>query len=124
MFDILGDLPVGIDLGTTNSCIGYWDGKEVKIVPNRMGEKTTPSVIYVNNKELYVGEDIYKDIKILNESEKIYSIKRIIGKDYDDIDDIEKEKLHYNIFKDKKTNKQIIKLNKKKKNKYTPVELS
>ena len=34
MFDILGDLPVGIDLGTTFSCIGYWDGKEVKIAPN------------------------------------------------------------------------------------------
>ena len=124
MFDIYGDLPVGIDLGTTFSCIGYWDGKEVKIFPNRMGEKTTPSVIYAYNKELYVGEDIYKDIKILNESEKIYSIKRIIGKDYDDIDDIEKEKLHYNIFKDKKTNKPVVKLNTNEKSEYTPVELS
>ena len=125
MFDILGDLPVGIDLGTTNSCIGYWDGKEVKIVPNRMGEKTTPSVIYLHNKELYVGEDIYKDIKILNESEKIYSIKRIIGLDYNDIDlKNEIENLHYNIIKDEKTNKPVIKLNTKEKNEYTPVELS
>ena len=124
MFDILGDLPVGIDLGTTFSCIGYWDGKEVKIVPNRMGENITPSVIYVHNKELYVGEDIYKDIKVLNESEKIYSIKRIIGQDYDDIDLREKENLHYNIIKDEKTNKPVIKLNTNEKSEYTPVELS
>jgi len=124
MFDILGDLPVGIDLGTTNSCIGYWDGKEVKIVPNRMGEKTTPSVIYLHNKELYVGEDIYKDIKILNESEKIYSIKRIIGQDYDDIDPRDKENLHYNIIKDEITNKPVVKLNTNQKSEYTPVELS
>ena len=121
MFDILGDLPVGIDLGTTNSCIGYWDGKEVKIVPNRMGEKTTPSVIYLHNKELYVGEDIYKDIKILNESEKIYSIKRIIGQDYDDIDPRDKENLHYNIIKDEITNKPVVKLNE---NEYSPEKLS
>ena len=121
MFDIYGDLPVGIDLGTTFSCIGYWDGKEVKIVPNRMGEKTTPSVIYVHNKELYVGEDIYKDIKILNESEKIYSIKRIIGQDYDDIDPRDKDNLHYNIIKDEKTNKPLVKINT---NEYTPEKLS
>ena len=123
MFDIYGDLPVGIDFGTTNSCIGYWDGKKVKIVPNSIGEKETPSVIYAYNKELYVGEDIYNDIKILNESEKIYSIKRIIGQDYDDIDDIEKENLHYNIKKDEETNKPVIKLNTNQKSEYTPVEL-
>ena len=121
MFDILGDLPVGIDLGTTNSCIGYWDGKEVKIIPNRMGEKTTPSVIYFHNEELYVGEDIYKNIKILNESEKIYSIKRIIGQDFDDIDPRDKENLHYNIIKDEKTNKPVVKVNS---NEYTPEKLS
>ena len=46
MFDIYEDIPVGIDLGTTYSCIGYWNGKEVNIVPNRMGERTTSSVIY------------------------------------------------------------------------------
>ena len=121
MFDILGDLPVGIDLGTTNSCIGYWDGKEVKIIPNRMGEKTTPSVIYFHNEEIYVGEDIYKNVKILNESEKIYSIKRIIGQDFDDIDPRDKENLHYNIIKDERTNKPVVKVNS---NEYPPEKLS
>ena len=125
MFDILGDLPVGIDLGTTNSCIGYWDGQEIKIVSNRMGEKTIPSVIYLHNKELYVGEDIYKDIKIFNESEKIYSIKRIIGQDYNDLVlNNEIENLHYNIIKDKETNKPVIKINTNEKSEYSPVELS
>jgi hypothetical protein len=55
MFDLLDDIPIGIDLGTTNSCIGYWNGKEVKIIPNRIGERTTPSVVYfLNNSEEYL----------------------------------------------------------------------
>ena len=44
MFDFDGETPVGIDLGTTNSCIGFWNGKEVKIIPNRIGDKMTPSI--------------------------------------------------------------------------------
>ena len=40
--DFGGEVPVGIDLGTTNSCIAVWDGKEIITIPNRIGEKTTP----------------------------------------------------------------------------------
>ena len=62
MFDLFDDTPIGIDLGTTNSCIGYWNGKEVKIIPNKIGERTTPSIVYfLNNEEEYlVGEQRLK----------------------------------------------------------------
>ena len=113
MVDIYDDIPVGIDLGTTNSCIGYWDGKEVKIVPNRIGEKTTPSVVYSHNDEWIIGEEILKDLNIKDKSEKIYSIKRIIGQNYNDKGlDEEIKNLHYNIIKDEKTNKPLIRLKK------------
>ena len=110
MFDIYDDIPVGIDLGTTNSCIGYWDGSEVKIVPNRMGENITPSVLYLHNDEFIIGEHIQKDLNLLNNSMKIYSLKRIIGQDYNDIGlEEEIQNLHYNIVKGQ-DNKPLIQL--------------
>ena len=124
MFDINDDIPVGIDLGTTNSCIGYWDGFEVIIVPNRIGEKTTPSVVYLYKDEFIIGENIQKDLNLLNNSEKIYSLKRIIGQDYNDIPQNELNDLHYNIVEDKKSNKPLIKLIIKGQEKFfTPEEL-
>ena len=125
MFDLCSEIPVGIDLGTTNSCIGYWDGNEVRIVPNRIGEKTTPSVIYSSKDEFIIGEHIQKDIKLVNECEKIYSIKRIIGQDYNDKDLIKEiNSLHYKIIKNEKTNKPLIELKKNEIKTFTPEELS
>lgn len=122
--DFGGEVPVGIDLGTTNSCIAVWDGKEIITIPNRIGEKTTPSVIYVHKGEFIIGEHIQKDLNLINESEKIYSLKRIIGQDYDN-KDLEEEikNLHYNIEKDEETNKPKIKINITGKNLYSPEEL-
>ena len=98
MFELLDDIPVGIDLGTTNSCICYWNGKEVKTIPNRIGERTTPSVVYfLNNSEEYlIGEQIQKYLS--TDYQKIYSVKRIIGRDFRD-KKLEKEikLLHYDI---------------------------
>ena len=126
MFIIDDDIPIGIDLGTTNSCIGYWDGKEVKIIQNRIGERLTPSIIYLYKNEFIVGEEILKDLVLSNESEKIYSIKRIIGQDYNDEGLLQEiENLHYDIHKDNETNKPVIRL--KRNGKYedfTPEALS
>ena len=126
MFNIDNDVPIGIDLGTTNSCIAYWDENEVKIIPNRVGEKITPSIIYLHNNEFIIGEYIQKDLKLSRESEKIYSIKRIIGQDYNDRGLLEEIKnLHYNILKNEVTNKPVIRLYKNGKYEdYTPEELS
>ena len=124
MFDIYGEIPVGIDLGTTNSCIGYWNGSEVKIVPNRMGENLTPSVLYLHNDEFIIGEHIQRDLNLLNNSIKLYSLKIIIGQDFNDIGlEEEIKNLHYNIVKGK-DNQPLIKLIINKEEKLlTPEEL-
>ena len=122
--DFGGEVPVGIDLGTTNSCISIWNGKEIITIPNRVGERTTPSIIYVHDGSFIIGENIQKEINLINESEKIYSLKRIIGQDYNNEGLIEEIKnLHYNIVKNNRTNKPEIKLNINEKNLFTPEEL-
>ena len=124
MFDLFDDTPIGIDLGTTNSCIGYWNGKEVKIIPNKIGERTTPSIVYfLNNEEEYlVGEQRLKYLTM--DCQKIYSIKRIIGRDFND-KKLEEEisLLNYNIEKVKE--KPVIPIVQKNKKKlYSPELIS
>jgi molecular chaperone DnaK len=70
---------LGIDLGTTNSCTGIFEAGEVKIIPNKEGKNTTPSVVAFTDKgEVLVG-DSAKRQAITNPKKTIYSIKRIMG---------------------------------------------
>ena len=77
------DLPIGIDLGTTFSCIGVYRNAAVEIVPNEKGDRTTPSVVSFLDGDIYVGEQTeYKRLK--DPKNKIYAVKRIIGRNFDD----------------------------------------
>jgi len=70
---------IGIDLGTTNSCVAVFEGGEAKIIPNKEGKNTTPSVVAFTSKgEVLVG-DPAKRQAITNPDNTIYSIKRIMG---------------------------------------------
>lgn len=70
---------IGIDLGTTNSCVSFYDGKDVKVIPNKEGKNTTPSIVAFTDKgEILVGE-IAKRQAITNPENTIFSIKRIMG---------------------------------------------
>ncbi|MEO1941711.1 MAG: molecular chaperone DnaK, partial [Campylobacterales bacterium] len=70
---------IGIDLGTTNSAMAYYDGKEAKIIPNKEGRNTTPSVVAFTDKgEVLVGEPAKRQA-ITNPERTIYSVKRIMG---------------------------------------------
>ena len=70
---------IGIDLGTTNSCVAVYEGGEAKIIPNKEGKNTTPSVVAFTSKgEVLVG-DPAKRQAITNPDNTIYSIKRIMG---------------------------------------------
>lgn len=70
---------IGIDLGTTNSCVAVYEGREAKIIPNKEGKNTTPSVVAFTDKgEVLVG-DPAKRQAITNPNKTISSIKRIMG---------------------------------------------
>ncbi|MDR1461195.1 MAG: molecular chaperone DnaK [Campylobacteraceae bacterium] len=70
---------IGIDLGTTNSCVSVYERGEAKVIPNKEGKNTTPSVVaYTDKGEILVG-DTAKRQAVTNPQKTIYSIKRIMG---------------------------------------------
>ena len=75
---------IGIDLGTTNSCIAVMEGGEPVVIPNAEGARTTPSIVAINkNGERLVGE-VAKRQAITNPENTVSSIKRFMGRKYDD----------------------------------------
>ncbi len=73
---------IGIDLGTTNSCVSVMEGNEPVVIPNAEGKRTTPSVIaFVDGGEIKVG-DPAKRQAVTNPNKTIYSIKRFMGNKY------------------------------------------
>jgi len=89
---------LGIDLGTTNSCMAYYDGKEAKVIANKEGRNTTPSVVAFTDKgEILVGEPAKRQA-ITNPEKTIYSVKRIMGMMCNDKEAQEaKDKVQYKI---------------------------
>ncbi|HZR40102.1 MAG TPA: molecular chaperone DnaK [Ktedonobacteraceae bacterium] len=75
---------IGIDLGTTNSCVAVMEGGEPVVIPNAEGARTTPSIVAINkNGERLVGE-VAKRQAITNPENTVYSIKRFMGRKYED----------------------------------------
>ncbi len=73
---------IGIDLGTTNSCVAVLEGGEVKIIPNSEGARTTPSVVAVNDSgERLVGQ-IAKRQSVTNPKNTVFAVKRLIGRKF------------------------------------------
>ena len=74
---------IGIDLGTTNSCVAVMEGNEPVVIPNSEGKRTTPSMVaFVENGERKVG-DPAKRQAITNPTKTVFSIKRFMGETYD-----------------------------------------
>ena len=76
---------IGIDLGTTNSCVAVMEGNDPVVIPNSEGKRTTPSIVaFIENGERKVG-DPAKRQAITNANKTIYSIKRFMGETYDKV---------------------------------------
>jgi molecular chaperone DnaK len=99
---------IGIDLGTTNSCVAVMEGNEPVVIPNSEGKRTTPSIVaFVDNGERKVG-DPAKRQAITNPEKTVSSIKRIMGEPYDKIT-TELNRVSYKIVKgDNNTSRVVI----------------
>ena len=76
---------IGIDLGTTNSCVAVMEGNEAKVITNAEGQRTTPSVVAFTKKgEVLVGQPAKNQI-ITNSENTVYSIKRFMGRRYEEV---------------------------------------
>ena len=78
---------IGIDLGTTNSVVAVMEGGEPKVIPNEEGGRTTPSVVgFTKNGERLVGQ-VAKRQAITNPDNTVFSIKRFMGRRYNEVND-------------------------------------
>src|SRR4051812_4046833 len=75
---------IGIDLGTTNSCVAILEGKDVRVIENAEGARTTPSMVaFTDGGERLVGQSAKRQA-VTNPNNTLYAIKRLIGRRYDD----------------------------------------
>ena len=90
---------IGIDLGTTNSCVAVMEGDRPKIIENSEGDRTTPSVVAFTDSETLVGQSAKRQ-SVTNPKKTLYAIKRFIGRKYNDSGVAkDKETLPYSITK-------------------------
>jgi molecular chaperone DnaK len=110
---------IGIDLGTTNSCVSVMEGNEPVVITNAEGKRTTPSVVaFVDGGERKVG-DPAKRQAITNPTKTIYSIKRFMGSSFDDVKG-EVDRMPYQVVKGD-NNTPRVKIDDRM---YTPQEIS
>jgi molecular chaperone DnaK len=110
---------IGIDLGTTNSCVAVMEGNEPVVIPNSEGKRTTPSIVaFLDNGERKVG-DPAKRQAITNPRHTVYSIKRFMGESFDNTQK-EIKRVPYEVIKGE-NNTPRVKINDRQ---YTPQEIS
>lgn len=110
---------IGIDLGTTNSCVSVMEGNEPVVIPNSEGKRTTPSMVaFVENGERKVG-DPAKRQAITNPRKTVFSIKRFMGETFDKLE-VEMRRVPYEVVRGENNTPRV----KIEDRKYTPQEIS
>ena len=112
---------IGIDLGTTNSCVAIMDGKQAKVIENAEGQRTTPSVVaFLEKDEKLVGQPAKRQA-VTNPNDTIFAAKRLIGRTFDD-QSVKKDvaKVPFKIVKSDKNDAWI----EAKSKKYSPSQIS
>ncbi len=91
---------IGIDLGTTNSCVAVMDGKDAKVIENAEGARTTPSIVaFTSDGERLVGQPAKRQA-VTNPENTVFAVKRLIGRRYDDpVTEKDKKLVPYHIVK-------------------------
>src|SRR5512139_4121188 len=112
---------VGIDLGTTNSCIAAMEGGDAVVIPNAEGGRTTPSVVaFTKGGERLVGQTAKRQA-VVNPENTVYSIKRFMGRHYDETT-AERQMVPYLVVEGKAGDARVrVPANNKE---YTPQEIS
>ena len=109
---------IGIDLGTTNSCVAVMEGTETVVIPNSEGHRTTPSIVAIKNGERLVGVTA-KAQAVTNGENTIFSAKRFIGRNYDEVQN-EAKRMPYKVVRGRDGEAEIV-LNGKE---HRPAEIS
>lgn len=115
---------IGIDLGTTYSCVAVWRNGGVEVIPNDQGNRTTPSYVAFTDTERLIGQSA-KDQATHNPQNTIFDAKRLIGRKYDDLairDDL--RNWPFKVEKNEKQQPIIIANYKKQTHKFFPEEIS
>ncbi|MDA8829977.1 Hsp70 family protein, partial [Planktomarina temperata] len=74
---------IGIDLGTTNSCVSIMDGSQPRVIENAEGARTTPSIVAFTENERLVGQPAKRQA-VTNPENTVFGVKRLVGRRYDD----------------------------------------
>ena len=121
------ELAIGIDLGTTYSCVAVLRNDKVEIIPNEIGENITPSVVSFVDDGILVGEQTLNQL-IKNPKKTIYSIKRLMGRNYNDKEvlyDIKTNFWTFDVVEQKSSLRPVIKIeNNNKVDYYFPEQIS
>ena len=112
------ELAIGIDLGTTYSCVAVLRNGKVEIIPNENGHNLTPSIVSFveeGNEGVLVGEDTLNQL-IKNPKNTIYSVKRLIGRNFYDKEvqhDIKSNFWNFDVVEQKQSKRPVIKIENK-----------
>ncbi len=109
---------IGIDLGTTNSCVAVMEGGDPVVIPNKEGHRTTPSIVAIKNDDRLVGMPA-KSQAVTNPENTIYSAKRLIGRKHEEVQK-DAERLSYKVIKGRQGEAELV-LNGKE---HRPAEIS
>lgn len=112
---------IGIDLGTTNSCVAVMEGGEPKVIVNEEGNRTTPSIVAFSKEKDILAGAVAKRQAVTNPEDTFYSIKRFMGRNYNEVNE-EMKMVPYTVEKDDKG--RAVVRSKTMDKTYTPPEIS